>query len=103
MPFTGSPFGSSGAGGGGGETNTASNAGTGVSIFYQKSVADLEFYGLSSNDNKLSIAIDGGYKLATFLKIKDIASCIYRVKLLSLYLHPENKEEENKLLNIVSK
>ena len=36
MPFTGSPFGNIGSGGGSGETNTASNAGSGTSIFYQK-------------------------------------------------------------------
>ncbi len=43
-----------------GEANTASNAGTGAGLYYQKTGVDLEFYSIKSENDRLSIAIDGG-------------------------------------------
>ncbi|MFZ5987346.1 MAG: hypothetical protein ACOYWZ_09530, partial [Bacillota bacterium] len=45
--------------GGAGQANTASSAGTGVSLFYQKSGIDLQFNALKSNNTLLSIALNG--------------------------------------------
>lgn len=45
--------------GGGGEANTASNAGTGTSLYYQKSGVDLEFNGIKSENNRLTVSLDG--------------------------------------------
>lgn len=45
-------------GGAGGEANTASSAGIGVSLFYQKSGVDLEFNAIKSENNRVSIALD---------------------------------------------
>jgi hypothetical protein len=45
--------------GGAGESNTASNAGTGQSIYKQKAGVDLEFYGLNSLSNIIEITLDG--------------------------------------------
>lgn len=47
------------AGAAGGETNTASSAGSGISLFYQKSGVDLEFNAIKSESNRLTIALDG--------------------------------------------
>lgn len=44
---------------GSGETNTASSQGTGTSIFYQKSGIDLQFNAIKSENNRLSVALDG--------------------------------------------
>jgi len=44
---------------GAGETNTASSAGTGVSLYFQKTVADLEFNAIKSENNRLTVALDG--------------------------------------------
>ena len=46
------------AGATGGEANTASNAGTGVSAFYQKSAVDLEFNAHKSENDRLTVALD---------------------------------------------
>ncbi|RLI88018.1 MAG: hypothetical protein DRP01_00260 [Archaeoglobales archaeon] len=43
-----------------GEANTASNAGTGVSLYYQKAGVDLEFNGIKSENNMLSCTLDAG-------------------------------------------
>lgn len=43
---------------GGGEANTASSAGTGVSLFYQKVGVDLEFNAIKSENSILSVALD---------------------------------------------
>lgn len=43
-----------------GEVNTASNVGTGVGLFKQKTVYDLEFNSIKSENNLLTIALDGG-------------------------------------------
>ncbi len=42
-----------------GEANTASNAGTGVSVFYQKTVLDLELNGIKSENDRLTVTLDG--------------------------------------------
>lgn len=47
-----------GAGAGAGETNTASNQGSGTSIFYQKSGSDLQFNGIKSENAGISVALD---------------------------------------------
>lgn len=44
--------------GGVGEANTASNAGTGLSVFYQKNLLDLEFNGVNSLSNVLEVTLD---------------------------------------------
>ena len=46
--------------GGAGETNTASNIGSEVEIFKQKTDVDLEFRTLKANSNKITISVDGG-------------------------------------------
>jgi len=43
-----------------GEGNTASNVGTGTSLFKQKTGVDLEFNGIKSENALLSISLDGG-------------------------------------------
>jgi hypothetical protein len=50
-PFTSPP--------GGGEPNTASSAGTGVSLYYTKTVYDLEFNAIKSENSLLTVALDG--------------------------------------------
>ena len=45
-------------GAGSGETNTASSAGTGVSLYYDKSGVDLQFNAIKSENSLLSIALD---------------------------------------------
>lgn len=48
-------------GGGGGEANTVSNAGAGVSLFYQKTGVDLEFNGIKSEiASLLTCTLDSG-------------------------------------------
>ena len=42
-----------------GEANTASNAGSGTSLFYQKNGVDLEFNGIKSENNLLTVSLDG--------------------------------------------
>ena len=42
-----------------GEVNTASNQGSGTSIFYQKSGVDLQFNAVKSENDRISIALDG--------------------------------------------
>ncbi len=49
-----------GGGGGGGEANTASNVGSGVGLFKQKSGVDLEFYSLTSTNNIIDIDLVSG-------------------------------------------
>jgi hypothetical protein len=44
--------------GGAGEANTASNAGTGVSLPYQKNGVDIEFNGIASLDNIVEIGLN---------------------------------------------
>jgi len=44
--------------GGGGEANTASNAGSGISLFYQKNGIDLEFNGIKSENSLLTAFLD---------------------------------------------
>lgn len=44
---------------GGGEVNTASNVGTGVGAFKQKVLADLQFNSFKSENNLLTVALDG--------------------------------------------
>jgi len=46
--------------GGGGEINTASSAGSGVSLYYTKATYDLQFNAIKSENNILGIALDGG-------------------------------------------
>jgi hypothetical protein len=46
-------------GGGGGEANTASNQGSGISIYYQKSGVDLQFNAIKSENDRLSVSLDG--------------------------------------------
>jgi len=48
-----------GGGGGGGETNTASSSGGGISLYYQKTGVDLEFNAIKSENNRLTVALDG--------------------------------------------
>ena len=47
------------AGGGGGEANTASSAGAGTSVYYQKTGVDLELNGIKSENNLLTVTLDG--------------------------------------------
>lgn len=47
------------AGAGGGETNTASSAGVGTSLFYTKTGVDLEFNAIKSENALLTVALDG--------------------------------------------
>lgn len=42
-----------------GENNTASNTGSGSSVVYQKDGVDLQFNGIKSENNLLSVALDG--------------------------------------------
>lgn len=44
---------------GAGETNTASSSGTGVSLYYQKAGVDLEFNAIKSENNRLTVSLDG--------------------------------------------
>lgn len=46
-------------GAGGGESNTASSAGSGTSIYYQKSGVDLQFNAIKSENAYFSVALDG--------------------------------------------
>jgi len=43
----------------GGEANTASNQGSGTAVFIQKTGVDLEFNAIKSENNRLSVALDG--------------------------------------------
>jgi len=45
--------------GGGGEINTASSAGSGTNLFFQKSTYDLQFNAIKSENTKLGVALDG--------------------------------------------
>jgi len=47
------------AGGGGGEANTCSNAGAGTSVYYQKTGVDIELNGVKSENDRLTVALDG--------------------------------------------
>lgn len=42
-----------------GEANTASSAGTGTSLFYQKTGVDLEFNAIKSENDRITISLDG--------------------------------------------
>jgi len=53
------------AGSVGGEANTASNQGSGQSLFYQKSGIDLQFYGIAAADSTIAVALDGTNKNVT--------------------------------------
>ena len=73
-----------------GEVNTASNTGsTGVGLFKQKSVADLEFFKINSTSTDITIALDGTDKLdVTFnpgnvasTELSDTADILYEVEL----------------------
>lgn len=44
---------------GSGQANTASSAGSGTSLYYQKSGVDLQFNAIKSENSRLSIALDG--------------------------------------------
>jgi hypothetical protein len=46
------------AGAAGGEANTASSQGSGASIYYQKSGVDLQFNGLKSENNLMTVTVD---------------------------------------------
>ena len=46
-------------GGGGGEANTASSQGAGTSIYYQKDGVDLQFNAIKSENDRLSVSLDG--------------------------------------------
>lgn len=45
-------------GAGGGETNTASNSGSGTSVYYQKTGVDIELNGIKSENNIIGVALD---------------------------------------------
>jgi hypothetical protein len=45
---------------GSGEANTASNQGTGTSLYYTKSGVDLQFNAIKSENDRLSISLDSG-------------------------------------------
>ena len=45
-------------GGGSGETNTASSAGSGLSLYYTKAGVDLQFNAIKSENDRLSLALD---------------------------------------------
>jgi len=47
-------------GGGGGDITGASNAGSGSSVFYQKSGATLQFNGVKATSNKVTVTLDAG-------------------------------------------
>lgn len=47
-------------GSGGGEANTASNAGSGTAITYQKVGVDLQFNAIKSETSRLTVALDSG-------------------------------------------
>lgn len=44
----------------GGEDNTASSAGSGTSLYYQKSGIDLQFNAIKSENDRLTVALDSG-------------------------------------------
>jgi hypothetical protein len=46
-------------GGGGGEANTMSSQGSGTSLYYQKSGVDLQLNAIKSENDRLSVALDG--------------------------------------------
>ncbi|MCP4645778.1 MAG: hypothetical protein GY851_35360 [bacterium] len=47
------------AGAAGGEANTCSNAGSGVSVYFQKAGIDLELNAIKSENDRISVALDG--------------------------------------------